>query len=595
VALFATLVASPADAQRGPRAGRGKLDAALSGGDVDKRPRVIVQYRNGSGERVRKRVEARGGRIRREHRIIGAVSMEVNRDDLSRLAEDPDVLRVSIDAKVRGGDRRNRDDRSPRNPSRLKTTIPHLRQIVGAPAHATGRNIGVAVVDSGIAASPDLTIAASVDFTGPGEPVWTSPSDAYGHGTHVAGLIAGNGAQSGGLYGGIAPGVRLYSLKVLDEKGEGYTSDVIQAIDTAAMYPEYIQILNVSLGHPIFESPETDPLVLAVEGAARKGILVVVSAGNHGYDDAGAIGYAGITSPGNAPSALTVGSIATGNTVSRLDDRMSDFSSRGPTWLEGRIKPDIVAPGEDLVAVQSPTSRLYAKKKGQRVEIGPYLRLSGTSMSAAIVTGVAALIMEANYVDEGIWKPLTPNAIKAILQYTAIAVPDLDPSTPDALEQGSGAVNAAGAVALARAIEPAAQVGSFWLEASVSPASAYDGVLYSWAQHLVWGDHLVGGDAILWSLSAWDEHVVWGDHVVWSESEDQHIVWGDVFTGVNLVLQSFRAWSTHIVWGDNLVSGSSDDFHIVWGDLFDEHIVWGDDFDDEHLVWGDTAVTPFGL
>jgi hypothetical protein len=274
----------------------------------------------------------------------------------------------------------------------------------------------------------------------------------------------------------------------------------------------------------------------------------------------------------------------TNNTVSRLDDAVSRFSSRGPTWFDGQVKPDVLAPGENLVAVVPLNSRLYSRSQ-LRSDVPSYIRLTGTSMATAVTTGVVALVLEANKVDEGPGTPLTPNTVKAVLQHTAIHVPDQDPSTPDVLEQGAGGVNAGGAVTLARAIDPLAPIGAFWLETSVVASSTFAGVVHPWAQHIVWGDSVVGADALLWHLPAWDGHIVWGDTIPWGGAVDWHIVWGDLFEGVNVVAQSFRSWSNHIVWGDNLVWGS--DEHIVWGDLFDWHIVWGDFFDDWHIVWGD--------
>ena len=121
----------------------------------------------------------------------------------------------------------------------------------------------------------------------------------------------------------------------------------------------------------------------AVERAVRAGIVVVISAGNHGQNAAGQIGYAGLTSPGNAPSALTVGSLRTKATLTRLDDEISPFSSRGPTWYDGRVKPDVVAPGQGLVAINTSSSTLY-QNEPLRADIAPYLKLSGTSMAAAV-------------------------------------------------------------------------------------------------------------------------------------------------------------------------------------------------------------------
>ena len=138
--------------------------------------------------------------------------------------------------------------------------------------------------------------------------------------------------------------------------GGGYTSDVIEALDLAVRYKQLvgIDIINLSLGHPIYEPAATDPLVQAVERAAAAGIVVVASAGNVGMNpETGEIGYAGITSPGNAPSALTVGSMGTAGTLERSDDTVSPFSSRGPTWYDGFSKPDVLAPGQGLVAISA--------------------------------------------------------------------------------------------------------------------------------------------------------------------------------------------------------------------------------------------------
>ena len=130
-----------------------------------------------------------------------------------------------------------------------------------------------------------------------------------------------------------------------------------------------IHVINLSLGHPIFEAAATDPLVQAVEHASRAGIVVVVSAGNFGRNrTTGQIGYAGIASPGNAPSGISVGSVQTFDTVGRGDDRIAPYSSRGPSWYDGFAKPDISAPGDDLLSVASVGSTLRAPSGG-RAEI----------------------------------------------------------------------------------------------------------------------------------------------------------------------------------------------------------------------------------
>jgi serine protease AprX len=559
--------------------------------------RVIVQYRPGTRNGVSKRLAENGARVRHHHQGIGAIAVELPRGLLKHLASDPDVVGLSSDAivgseQLSGGD--SLDGQSILRSAALTSSVnlstsfdaQSLRSTLGIQTADTGDGVGVAIIDSGIAPSNDLQgrIAAFYDFTQGG--VATQPYDDYGHGTHIAGLIAGNGQQSKVRYVGVASSARLIGLKVLDSNGSGYSSDVIAAIEFAIANRVNlgIDIINLSLGHPIYESVATDPMVRAVERAVAAGIVVVVSAGNTGTNDAtGQIGYAGITSPGNAPSALTVGALRTKATGSRLDDEVATFSARGPTWYDGLIKPDVVAPGQALVAINASHTTLY-QNAALRADQAPYLRLSGTSMAAGVTSGVVALVIEANRKDEGASSALTPNAVKALLQYTAIPVADPDPSTSPLLEQGAGAINAAGAIALARAIDPSMPVGSSWLEYGVLPVTLIAGIAHPWVQHIVWGDHLVWGDTITWNLPAWathvvwgedDQHVVWGDgdeHIVWGD-DDAHVVWGDRFLqGPNVLFDSFGVWSTQIVWGDALVSRSIFDEHIVWGDLSAAHL-----------------------
>ena len=142
---------------------------------------------------------------------------------------------------------------------------------------------------------------------------------------------------------------------------QGRASDVINALDWVVenKVKYNIQVVNLSLGHPIYEAAATDPLVQAVEQAVAAGLKVMVSAGNFGRNPkTGKVGYAGITSPGNAPSALTVGAFTTFQTATRQDDRMASYSSRGPTWYDGFAKPDIVAPGDALKSDRAPGSTL---------------------------------------------------------------------------------------------------------------------------------------------------------------------------------------------------------------------------------------------
>ena len=291
-------------------------------------------------------------------------------------------------------------------------------------ATPTGAGIGVAVIDSGIAPSADFSnrIVGFFDFTNGAKS--TAPSDGYGHGTHVAGLIAGSGSLAGSTdYRGVGTSALLIGMKVLDAQGRGRTSDVIRAVEyaTAQRAKLGVKVINLSLGHAIYEPAAKDPLVRAVEAASRAGIIVVAAAGNQGFNaERGESGYGGIVSPGNAPSAITVGAVMTKDTTGRADDEVAPYSSRGPSWYDGFAKPDIVAPGHGLVSVAASNSTLYTTYPTARVGTN-YLRLSGTSMAAAVASGTVALLLEANKTAFPNGPPLTPNTIKAMLQVLVAA------------------------------------------------------------------------------------------------------------------------------------------------------------------------------
>ena len=195
------------------------------------------------------------------------------------------------------------------------------------------RGISVAIIDSGIAPHADLPssrIRVYKDFVTGG----VTPVDKCGHGTHVAGIVAGSGARSNGAYAGIAPDVDIVALRVLGDDCSGNTSDVIDALEWIARHHAtyQIKVVNLSLGHEVLESIFTDPLVQAVERLSRKGIAVVTAAGNKGINPlTGNPGYGGVGVPCNAPSAICVGSLDTKGSVEFADDAVSDSSSRGPS------------------------------------------------------------------------------------------------------------------------------------------------------------------------------------------------------------------------------------------------------------------------
>jgi serine protease AprX len=325
---------------------------------------------------------------------------------------------------------------------------------------------------------------------------------------------------------------------------------------------------------------------------------VVVSAGNFGRNpNTGKVGYAGITSPGNAPSALTVGAFLTNQTASRQDDRMAPYSSRGPTWFDAYAKPDIVAPGDSLKSDRAPGSTLDQE---DRCAHGPnntgILTLSGTSMATAVASGVVALTLQANH-NLFASTSLTSHTVKAILEYSAIPLRDDAGKLYDPLTQGTGGLNGAGSLVLAKSIDPTQPVGQPWLTAGIVPQSVINGQTLAWAQIITWGDNIVWGDGLVMShLLAWEDNIVWGnslgedDNIVWGDSlpyDDDNIVWGsNIFDSDNIVWGDWL--DDNIVWGDGLI----DDDNIVWGDSLgdDDNIVWGADLWDDNIVWGNNLV-----
>jgi serine protease AprX len=233
-------------------------------------------------------------------------------------------------------------------------------------------------------------------------PARPAPTTAYGHGTHIAGIIAGSisyGPTS--LYkNGIAPGAHLVNVRVLNRQGVGYTSDVIAGIqwvlDNRVKYS--IRVMNLSLGHPIQTPCALDPLCLAAEDAVAKGLVVVASAGNSGKDAEGNPVLGSISTPGNAPGVITVGALNTWGTVGRDDDTVATYSSRGPTRYDMMLKPDVVAPGNKIVSLEAQGS--YLSKTYPSLHVAgsgsnAYSMMSGTSMAAAMVSGGAALLLQS--------------------------------------------------------------------------------------------------------------------------------------------------------------------------------------------------------
>jgi serine protease AprX len=516
--------------------------------------------------------------------IIDGQVVDVPDSLLKKLAESGSVLRVHYDRPAAKFNYR----------TSLTVGTRDVQQTLGL----TGAGIGIAIIDSGIASwHDDLTNTSSklypygnqrvkkfVDFVGNR----TAPYDDDGHGTHVAGIIAGNGYDSDGKKMGAAPDASLIVLKVLDSNGNGTVSNIIAALNwVLANRTTYnIRVVNMSVGAAIHESAYTDPLTLAAKRVVDAGIVVVGAAGNFGTNTAGLPQYGGISAPGNAPWVLTVGGSSTNGTPQRNDDLMGTYSSRGPTYIDFGAKPDLVAPGTGTVSLASPGSNLnlanvLALLPGTRATASlPYLSLTGTSMAAPVVSGVVALMLQAN-------PTLTPNAVKAILEYTAQQYPGYN-----ALEQGAGFLNAVGAIRVARFYKTA-QPGD-----RLPPQAM-------WSKHVIWGNHLMSHRGLDVTSNAFATGTTWGgrkssagENIVWgTASSDENIVWGTSTRPTNIVWGT-AATDENIVWGtdcggddcDKVVWGSSDSENIVWGTAADgENIVWGTAASDENIVWGTAA------
>ena len=290
-----------------------------------------------------------------------------------------------------------------------------------------GAGVNVAVLDTGIAPLPDFAgrLVDGVDLSGGNNPF----QDDYGHGTFVAGLIAGSGASSRGQYVGEAPGAGLVSVKVAGASGQTDLATVIQGVGwtIANQWKDNIDVLNMSLGYLPIESTSVDPLDQAVEKAWDSGITVVVSAGNSGP------GNGSVLSPGDDPLVITVGAVDDNGRTNPNTDSMTTFSSVGPTNPDGWYKPDLVTSGRSVVSLRDPGSTIDTAYPTARVGTGNFVG-SGTSFSAAIVSGAAALLLSAD-------PAYTPNAVKGTLLATTDPGPVGNPFV-----DGHGILNVAAAV-----------------------------------------------------------------------------------------------------------------------------------------------------
>jgi serine protease AprX len=393
--------------------------ASLAARQPGTRVEAIVQFRAGVGVRRAQADSVRaGGHVGAALHVINALVVTMTARQARALAGNADVHSVSLNAQVtsEGGPQLGR--RRGRLASQLQTTYDQTLGATDLWRSATGAGVGVAVIDTGIdgqladfasASGASRVIATAV--TNPGA---RTVFDTYGHGTDVAGIIAGNGNQRAasdplrGQYVGVAPDANLVAIKASDDHGNATVLNVIYglqfAIDHARDYN--IRVVNLSLDSATPQSYKTDPLDAAVEAAWKHGIVVVAAAGNRGTTD-NAVQFA----PANDPYAITVGAVDENGTADPGDDAIAPWSSRGVTQ-DGVQKPDVYAPGAHIVSLLAPDS-YFAHTCPNCVVGGQYIRTSGTSMAAPMVSGLIADVLSRH-------AGLTPDQVKGALTSSSV-------------------------------------------------------------------------------------------------------------------------------------------------------------------------------
>ena len=367
---------------------------------------VIVQKFAGAAG-VEKQVVKLGGKITRDLNIINAFAAELSAGAVVELVQLRDVRWVSLDAPMQSTACGKCVDT--KNLANAYIRAIKADQVWNNSPYRQGTGIGVAVLDSGVNPNGDLYTnmgvnrqVADVSFNSDYN---QNPSDGYGHGTHVASIVGGDGSESAGKYIGVAPLVNIVNVKVSNDDGSAMMTDVVAGLQWVLENKNTynIRVVNVSLNSSVAESYHTSPLDAAVEILWFNKIVVVVSAGNHGES--------ALFPPANDPFVITVGAVDDKGTNSISDDVMASFSAYGQT-SDGVKKPDIVAPGKNIVARLVNQNMGLANDHPANTVDNQYFRMSGTSMSAPMVSAAAALLLQ----DE---PNLTPDQVKYRLMTTA--------------------------------------------------------------------------------------------------------------------------------------------------------------------------------
>ena len=425
--VLATLVVGPAAAQAptpspAPTSPGARLDPGLDVGGA--RVHQVVVTARGGAQVAGQAVRRAGGQVGAALALIGGVEATVPAHRLTALSSQPGVLAVTKDRQARFSEVEH-------DPASTASSFAASSQAWSAwHGGNTGRGVGIAVLDTGVSAVRDLEgrLVQGPDLSGEDTPV-----DTHGHGTVMAGVAAGSGAASrtgtsGAVRTGVAPEATVVSVKVAGRNGVVDVSTILEAMDWVSTYRHElgIRVLNLSWGTQSSQDPSVDPLNAAVQRLWQQGVVVVVAAGNDG-PRAGTV-----TKPADDPMVLTVGAYDDKADSDPRNDALAAWSSRGPT-VAGVAKPDLVAPGRTLVSVRSPGSQVEQENPTSLIGTS-YIKGSGTSQAAAVVSGLAALVVAQHPT----W---TPDQVKRALTSTALPL-----TSAGALAQGAGRAQLAAAL-----------------------------------------------------------------------------------------------------------------------------------------------------
>ncbi|GAA0806568.1 S8 family serine peptidase [Spirilliplanes yamanashiensis] len=509
---------------------------------------VIVRVAGAAAlARAEAAVAAAGGTVTGRLGVIGGLAATVPAPAVTALAAVPGVLAVTPDATVRpsagswtdtgrnlladiaataGLDRRGTADDRLLDGRRL-----------------TGAGVGVAIIDSGVAPVQGLAGPGKVihgpDLSFESQAANLRNLDTYGHGTHLAGIIAGQDpdtVKGARRFDGVAPGAHLISLKVAAADGAVDVSQVIAAVDWVVTHRRdaglNIRVLNLSFGTDSTQSAVLDPLSFAVESAWRHGIVVVAAVGNEGPS------AARVTMPAANPFVIAVGASDPGGTPAARDDTVASFSSRGTLTRHA----DVLAGGRSVVSLRSPGSYLDSSYPEARISDGAtdrFFRGSGTSQAAAVVSGAAALLLQQR-------PELTPDQVKKLLRDTAAPIRGADPRSGGAGQiDVLAAVRAAAPLLSAQAALPSTGAGRLELSrGSAHVADAATGAVLTGEQDIFGAP---------WRPSEWTDAS--RDGRAWSGGTWNGTAWtGSTWTGGG-GLQA-RTWSAR-TWSARTWSGST--------------------------------------